>query len=189
MSNHTDALVLKEEDRRINVFRGPDKVQPRDYYNDLYGWLEKPDCVAGLYHELMARDLSGFNWQTSMKNEARAEMIGNTRSSTETLFVDFIADPPHKAMSMSHIKSTLNTMALGEGIMVDAKQVTKLLQHHCKQSPRITIGGREGKSVRPWILDPQIKNDAAAIRQAVIDAEKSSVPWMNPPDLRCFPGK
>jgi hypothetical protein len=40
MSNHADAIVLTEEDRRINVFRTEDRPKGSDYYERLYGWLE-----------------------------------------------------------------------------------------------------------------------------------------------------
>ena len=40
MSNHADAIVLTEEDRRINVFRTEDKPKGHEYYERLYGWLE-----------------------------------------------------------------------------------------------------------------------------------------------------
>ena len=39
-SNHADALVLKAEDRRINVFKTVDPPKGADYYERLYGWLE-----------------------------------------------------------------------------------------------------------------------------------------------------
>ena len=40
MSNHADAVVLTEEDRRINVFKTEDKPKGNDYYERLYQWLE-----------------------------------------------------------------------------------------------------------------------------------------------------
>jgi len=40
MSNHADAIVLTEEDRRINVFRTEDGPKGSEYYERLYGWLE-----------------------------------------------------------------------------------------------------------------------------------------------------
>jgi hypothetical protein len=39
-SNHSDALVLKAEDRRINVFKTEDGPKGADYYERLYNWLE-----------------------------------------------------------------------------------------------------------------------------------------------------
>jgi len=40
MSNHADAIVLTEEDRRINVFRTEDGPKGSEYYERLYGWME-----------------------------------------------------------------------------------------------------------------------------------------------------
>jgi hypothetical protein len=42
-SNHSDALVLKAEDRRINVFKTEDPPKGADYYERLYNWLEPDD--------------------------------------------------------------------------------------------------------------------------------------------------
>ena len=42
-SNHVDALKLKAEDRRINVFKTVDGPKSNDYYDRLYGWLEPED--------------------------------------------------------------------------------------------------------------------------------------------------
>ena len=48
MSNHADAIVLTEEDRRINVFRTEDRPKGSEYYERLYGWLEgNADPVSG----------------------------------------------------------------------------------------------------------------------------------------------
>ena len=41
-SNHVDALKLKAEDRRINVFKTVDGPKSNAYYDQLYGWL-KPE--------------------------------------------------------------------------------------------------------------------------------------------------
>ena len=40
MSNHADAVVLTDEDRRINVFKTEDAPKGNDYYERLYQWLE-----------------------------------------------------------------------------------------------------------------------------------------------------
>jgi hypothetical protein len=40
MSNHADAVVLTDEDRRINVFKTEDSPKGNDYYERLYQWLE-----------------------------------------------------------------------------------------------------------------------------------------------------
>ena len=92
MSNHPDALSLASNDRRINVFSGPDYVQDQGYYNRLYAWLET-DGVAQLYYWLMGLDLTRFNWQRSMDTPARTRMIHYNRTETEILFWDLMEKP------------------------------------------------------------------------------------------------
>ncbi|SPP31522.1 hypothetical protein ARAF_0651 [Arsenophonus endosymbiont of Aleurodicus floccissimus] len=39
LSNHIDAIIIPEEDRRIAVFGGPDHLQDVKYYETLYRYL------------------------------------------------------------------------------------------------------------------------------------------------------
>ena len=170
MSNHPDALVIGQEDRRINVFSGPRKVRDRRYYTRLHAWLDG-DGVAALYHQLMARDVSdeAFDWQYSFDTPARQQMIEGNRTETETLFYELLADPPYPAMTFSQIIAALYGLS-ERGPMetqIDEGPLRKLLQHHARQAGRIKIGGKNGKAVRPWVLDPEQQLDSATIRQAV----------------------
>lgn len=168
MSNHPDALVLTDQDRRINVFSGPDKAMDRHYYITLYEWLET-EGVAALHQELMRRDLSGFDWQHSMRTPARMQMISNNHTETETLFHELMADPPFPAMTFTQIVREMAKLSEKDAFEtdIDEGQLTKLLQHHAQQAGRIKIGGRNGKAVRPWALNADIKQDTNAIRKAV----------------------
>lgn len=168
MTNHPDALVLTEEDRRINVFAGPQKVRDRQYYMHLYQWLET-DGVDALYQHLIQRDLSDFDWTYCLNTAARQRMIQGNRSETETLFHELRADPPFMAMTFAQIMREMTKLSERDALdaMIDEGQLVKLLQHHAEQSKRMLIGGRGGKAVRPWILNPQIAGDPAAIRQAI----------------------
>ena len=168
MSNHPDALVLTDQDRRINVFSGPDKALDRHYYLALYEWLET-DGVAALHQELMHRDLNDFDWQHSMRTPARMQMISNNRTETETLFHELMADPPFPAMTFTQIVREMAKLSEKDAFEtdIDEGQLTKLLQHHAQQSKRIMVGGRNGKAVRPWVLNADVEQDTNAIRKAV----------------------
>lgn len=168
MSNHPDALVITNEDRRINVFRGPDKARDGAYYMTLYKWLET-DGVAALYHALMGRDLSKFDWQHSFVTPARSRMIDSNRTETETLFHEFMIEPPFPAMTFTQIVQAMLALSEREAFdtNIDEGQLLKLLQHHARQADRMKIGGRHGKARRPWVLDAAIEQDTDAIREAV----------------------
>jgi len=85
MTNHKDALALKPEDRRIQVLTGPDWIQSEEYYKKLYAWL-KGDGPSQLYHWLMKRDISDFNWWQSTNTPGRQWMLESNQSSTGELF-------------------------------------------------------------------------------------------------------
>lgn len=150
MSNHPDALVLTKEDRRINVFQGPDEPRDRDYYDKLYAWLDTGG-VNQLSSFLMQRDLSGFDWVRSMNTEARTRMIQNNRTETEVLFCEMMENPPRVFMTFRQIAGYLRSIAEGGEFDndVDEKQLMKLLQHHTEQTPPLKV---QGKKVRPWRL-------------------------------------
>lgn len=168
MSNHPDALVLTDQDRRVNVFSGPKEARGRDYYIKLYGWLETAG-VAALHRVLMSRDLSDFDWQHAMRTKARDQMIHNNRTETECLFHDLINDPPYPAMLFSQIVDEMQKLSEKDAFdtNIDEGQLTKLLQHHATTTPRMMFGGRDGKAGRAWVVDPTIVNDTKAIRKAV----------------------
>ena len=168
MSNHPDALVIGEEDRRINVLSGPGAPRDSRYYTRLYEWLET-DGVAALYHGLRARDLTGFNWQRSMKTESRTEMISNNRTETEELFFQFLEEPPFPAMTFTQIKRALTGLSEKDymDVDVDEGQLLKLLQHHAWHSGRMSFGGRNGAVRRAWVFDQKLKTDTKAIRESV----------------------
>ena len=170
MSNHPDALVLTGQDRRINVFSGPKGARDRHYYLRLYEWLET-DGIAALHHELMARDLSDFDWQHSMSTPARTQMISNNQTETEALFHELLQDPPFPAMTFTQIVREMTKLSEKEAFEtnIDEGQLTKLLQHHTRQADRIMVGGRGGKAVRPWVLHAEIKSDTHAIRQSIAE--------------------
>ncbi len=150
MSNHPDALVLTKEDRRINVFMGPDTPKDNDYYHKLYQWLETPG-ITQLYNHLMRRNLSQFNWQRSINNDAKMSMINNNRTQTEVLFWDLMEAPRSPVMTFAQIKHQMRHSAECEAfeVQLDDKQLLKLLQRHCKQGIPVKV---RGKRMRPWLL-------------------------------------
>jgi hypothetical protein len=181
-SNHVDALTLKEEDRRINVFRTVDGPKNKDYYDRLYGWLKPEEMtavedenavpedafydragvnvsigVACLYHWLRARDLTSFNWNTSMHNKARQDLIENNQTEIETAFLEMVKNPPHEVMTLTEIESFLEEQienpdnpfgGLSSNV---SKQVEKLAQHHLtRQDNKVKLSRRRHQNGVDW---------------------------------------
>jgi len=163
MSNHPDAMVIPHGDRRINVFFGPSEPKDEAYYDRLYAMLETP-VVEYIYGFLMSRDLSKFNWKTSMKNNSRERMIDNNRSDTERLFFEFLDNPAQHVMTVKQIIESMrnDSEELPFDIDVDEAQLIKLLQHHARGPYRIKW---RGKMTRVWQLKGEAKYDNASVRE------------------------
>ncbi|AYB49592.1 hypothetical protein CJJ19_09220 [Candidatus Williamhamiltonella defendens] len=164
MSNHPDALVLTKEDRRINVFFGPDRSRDKAYYKRLYEWLETHG-VDQLYHYLMKLDLTDFDWTHSIDTESRARMIENNRTETEVLFWEFMENPLYPAMTFRQIIREMGKLSDKGEFAIDETQLTKLLQHHAQHiNKNIKI---QGKPIRPWVLIQGLELDNKKIRKSI----------------------
>jgi hypothetical protein len=197
-SNQADALKLTEDDRRINVFRTVDGPKPNDYYDRLYRWLEPEGKATGevvgtidengngdavydragvkvssgvacLFHWLKNRDLSGFNWQRSMHNKARQEMIENNQTDIEYRFLEMAKNPPSPVMTLMEIvdflgdqSETLEERARCQSAKGES-QIKVLMKQHLKRLNKIKLSrGRDldgeivtldkPRSIRGWSL-------------------------------------
>jgi hypothetical protein len=172
-SNHADALVLKAEDRRINVFKTVDGPRANDYYDRLYRWLEA-DIESGdevydragvkvsagmacLSRWLMSRDLADFNWQRSMNNKARQDLIENRQTDIEYLFLELVNDPPYEVMTLVEITSELGKQKINssnEGCFLtdsERRQIKKLAQQHLGKQERIKISREPDLNGDGWV--------------------------------------
>lgn len=145
MSNRADALILKDTDRRINVFKMVDGPRDKEYYMALYKWSKgkgegtddevATPGVAALWHWLASRDLSGFNWQTSIKSDSRNSLIVNSENKVEMYFREIMKEYPFGVITVKALKSIMGRQAESEeddpwqfeGPKID-RQMAKMLQ-------------------------------------------------------------
>ena len=155
MSNHEDALVIPRNDKRIHVLTGPNFVQDKGYYDELYTWVKGEGSkknLAQLWYYLTELDLTNFDWQTAPNTPGRMRMIDYNLTPTEAVFNSWLAENTKEYMSVAAICSEIDSLAEMDGYedLMDSKQIVKLLQQnafHCKQ---IRLGGRGSKRARPW---------------------------------------
>lgn len=159
MTNHNDALALEENDRRINVFSGPKKPRNEAYYDKLYGWLHDVKNIACLHGYLMARDITGANFQRSFKTKARSNMIENNQSETEMMFRDLLENPPFKVMTLDQIIDYLEAQSLNNNVSIDRSVIKKLTQTNCFNYGQVRF---EGRRFRVWGMQ---KNEELEIDQ------------------------
>ncbi|WP_228351031.1 MULTISPECIES: DUF5906 domain-containing protein [Limnobaculum] len=170
MTNHTDALVIPQEDRRINVFSGPDEPKNAKYYDRLYGALNDHTFLAQVYSYLIQMDLSSFNWKRSFDTPARREMIESNQTDTEKLLLELLSDPPYPAMAQHQIFYELRQRG-GIDFILDEGVAKKVLQNSSAQwltyQPRVN-----GVQVRPWLLVKNNKLSNNDIKTAMETCEK-----------------
>lgn len=152
-SNHTDALVLKGNDRRIAVFRCDGEFKNKAYTDALYEWSGDARNIGRLFWWLMARDVLEFDWTRAPDTEAKRSMIGFNKTSVEEAFHDFLEDHPE----IIYVTIELLMEALNKGRkfgtefgVKDEKQVIKIIQQMGGVSGRHRLNG--GNPVRFWAL-------------------------------------
>lgn len=146
MSNHDDALILEDEDRRINVFESDAMPKDSVYYKRLYNWLNTGG-MDQLFNYLMTIDLTDFNWQTSMKNQARTNLIKNSKSDAEVSYLEMMQNPPSYVMSVDQVISELDSLC---DRSVDRNHVISILRYDKRtKTERMKY---KNKSIRVWVL-------------------------------------
>jgi hypothetical protein len=76
LTNHKDAIILDEDDRRYFVVHSDAKIQKEKYYDELWDWTRKPEGIGAIYHNLLQRDLSQFNPKShAPMTKAKQEII------------------------------------------------------------------------------------------------------------------
>ena len=168
-SNHYDGLKIPIEDRRVNVFSGPEEPLGSEHYQ-AYGdvWLNDPEGIAQVFNWLKRRDISSWDMQRSMDTKARSRMLEFTRNDTEALFFELLGSPPSVVMTQGEVVRALLSWD-GDSddfdddcVSISDGQVRKLLQEHCEPIPQMMI---DGKRVRLWNMQPKRKLSKREIRE------------------------
>lgn len=94
-SNHRQAIPLDETDRRFEVVINDDEPQSADYYQRLYGAINRPSFITAVAQFLRDRNLSGFNpGRHAAKSADKKQVITSTGSDESELLFDFSESYP-----------------------------------------------------------------------------------------------
>lgn len=149
-TNHIDALVLPEEDRRIAVLGGPDAEAGEEHYAHIYSALGDSDFIAQVYWYLMSVDISQFNWQRAPNTKERQLMIESNKSDMEVALISVLENPPVPAMTYQQIVNEV-IKEVGLDAEINQKHITRLLREKTKREPvRVKVGGI---AQRFWLLE------------------------------------
>lgn len=89
-TNHADALLLPEGDRRFAAFTNPDTKRDESHYERLYNALDG-DELARIYSWLMRREISEFSHTRPPMTAAKTQMISMSRGPADE-FIDLLKD-------------------------------------------------------------------------------------------------
>ncbi|MFB9087223.1 primase-helicase family protein [Erwinia tracheiphila] len=149
-TNHIDALVLPDEDRRIAVLGGPDVEAGEEHYAHLYSVLGDSDFIAQVFWYLMNVDISRFNWQRAPNTKERQLMIESNKSDLEAAVISVLESPPAPAMTYQQIVNEV-IKEVGLDAEINQKHITRILKEKTKREPvRVKV---DGIAQRFWLLE------------------------------------
>jgi Bifunctional DNA primase/polymerase, N-terminal/Family of unknown function (DUF5906) len=113
-SNHESALPLTEADRRFNVVRNDSPPMPDSYYVQLYAALNDRRFIDAVAWMLKTRDIASFNpGAHAVMNAAKREMIGASKTETDDIIEDLVANYALDVITSADLGMKLNN---GQGI-------------------------------------------------------------------------
>lgn len=159
-TNYGDAIPISSEDRRYNVFTGPDYKQSREYYTQLMDWIdfkktglsEVQANIAQLFHYFSKLDISDFNVTQPMDTPARRTMMRMSKSDVEEMYDNFVLHTEHKVLTHKDVRDAIvATENLGyEDDSVDLKKVQAIMRHKATSIGRVRA---DNKQHRVWAVD------------------------------------
>lgn len=149
-TNHKDAIIIEDEDRRYCVIWSPAHPKSKEYYDDLFKWAM--ENAGKVLQHLMTRDLSAFPAKGhAPATEAKRELIKLSAPPLKSWvmegiesegwpFMGDIITTPHLARCVPSYIRGATPNALGR-VLTELK---------CAQLSQVRLSS--GERVRPWVL-------------------------------------
>lgn len=187
MTNHADALVIPEKDRRFYIVENG-AVHSPEYWARFHAWREDPANVGALVEALLQIDLTGYNpYEAPPMTRAKAEMIYAGASELDRA-VSFVLDRmPGKLMVREQVYLALERYLVDNAVLFpeEWKKTAERVFHRLTQRPvgaidRIRLDGKQ-HSVRqygaidaallqsPESMLEEVQKNGPTIRQLSID--------------------
>jgi hypothetical protein len=150
LTNHEDAIIIDEHDRRYCVLWSPAKPKDQKYYSDLFQWIIL-NAGKVLYH-LLSRDLTAFPAKGhAPATLAKKELVRLSATPLKSWIMEGIEGEGWPFMT-----DVLTTVHLARCIPSYIKGATPnaigrvLTELKCKQLKQVRLSN--GERVRPWSL-------------------------------------
>lgn len=146
-SNHTQAIPLDDDDRRVEVVINDQA--PREepgYYQQLYAAVKNPGFVNAVARFLLERDISNFDQgKRAVRSADKIRLIESSRSLIEVEIDELLADWPSDVITTNDLARQLDVEKL------DKNCVSVLKRKGCERLARKVRVGDLGQ-VRCWAI-------------------------------------
>jgi hypothetical protein len=162
MSNRLDAIRVDNSDRRYLVLKTEARPHPGGdaYYTRLYDLLEDKAALGAILHQLMTRNLKGYNiCGRAPETAAKDELKKATASDLVKWIAENSGETPwsYKAVTLKEIEDEVpQRIRVGTGHIIEAMEQSGYWA--CPK--QIQPGGRGGKKLRVW-LHPSVEGREA----------------------------
>jgi hypothetical protein len=190
-SNHSDALAIPSNDRRICVLSNPSKMADAAYYDRLEGSLTEEEARK-IYWHLMERDISNYDHVYPMDTEGKRRMIDQNIMPSEAIRDHILekcaGDIFTKKMLRSRVISAADALDY-EGISHDSGGVVRTIWGKMgplrdeKNGARYLIGGdsveiRAMRNKEKW-EKTDAKRSKDVFEAELLKNDKTAAGWVN----------
>jgi hypothetical protein len=166
LTNHEDAIIIDEQDRRYCVLWSPAQPREKAYYDNLFEWVM--ENAGTILHHLRHRDLSSFPAKGHAPHtEAKKELVRLSATPLKSWIMEGIESEGWPFMgdviAASHLSKCVPAYIRGASPNAIGRVLTEL---KCKQLPQVRLSS--GEKIRPWALrrgDVWASSDGPAIAQ------------------------
>ena len=117
-TNHADAMIIPEDDRRIAVLSNPTLKRDDDYYMGLHAALDDDAEARRFYWYLMRRDVRQFNPAAPPMTPAKIQMIDASKSPIdeihEHLIENMAGDVATRKQLTAHVKRVARSLGFDQ---------------------------------------------------------------------------
>ncbi len=113
-TNHADAMMIPDDDRRIAVLSNPTTKRDDEYYERLHTALDTEHEARRLFWWLKSKDISKFNPARPPMTAAKIQMIEASKSPTDEIYEHLVenleGDLATRKQITAHVKRTARAL-------------------------------------------------------------------------------
>jgi hypothetical protein len=172
-SNHADPLILDKEDKRFSIFANHRRPKSPKYYAGLYGVVGDVEFVNSVYTFLMNYKVDFKLLTTSMRTQARTDVIMASKSPTAAAYLEFmgLCDGYIRQQLIDFITQYHELHGNDAMYRVNTKELAHLEREYCDTSSTMVVRIGEGAmNMNVKLFDRVYMTDATDLVEATTSA-------------------